>query len=190
MNYLTSLAGLACVTVLAGCASAPPAAPVLAPPTMAALLAQADAAVAAKQDAQAIAILKQATVAYPKDKSPWIRMAEVSFDCENYGDAISYAKKAVERDGTDVKALSIAAVSGLRVSSQSLRDLAQQNNVSGTVKMEAQQVAKVLRASINGEIIPPKRDRLKAVHLKPADGPSELDKILGVETSRNGSTAK
>lgn len=191
MKYSNTLAALLCVAALAGCAAIAPApASLPAQPTMAALLAQADAAAAAKQDARAIAILKQATVAYPKDQSPWIKLAELSFNCENYGDAISYANKVTEHDGANVKALSILAVSGLRVSSQSLRDLAQQNNISGSVKLEAQQVAKVLRTSIGGDIIPAKNARLKPGNVKQPEEVSELDKVLYETSTRNGSTRK
>lgn len=165
MSLHSSLAALACAAVLAGCAgtpAAPPAPP--APPTLAVLLAQAESAVIAKQEMRAVGILKQAAQLYPREKAPWLRMAQVSFDCLQYGEAITYAGAVLERDPNDMKAHSIAAVSGLRVSSKALRDLADKNNVSGPVKLEAQQLVKFLRSSIGGEIIPPIR---KAAPAKP-----------------------
>ena len=45
----------------------------------------------AKQEERAITILKRATQLYPRDKGVWLRMAQVSFECQNYGDAISFA---------------------------------------------------------------------------------------------------
>lgn len=192
MSFQSSFVASACAAALAGCASAPPAPAPAPPPTMAALMAQADAAVAARQDMRAIVILKQAARAYPGNKAPWMRMAQVSFDCEIYGDTITYAQAAVALDPNDIKALSLAAVSGLRVSSQALRDLAQRNNVTGPVRMEAQQLAKLLRTSIGGDIIaPPKRQParvpVKSVPL-PVDPDDPFEYLHLME--RNGSGAK
>lgn len=193
MSFHTSFVTLACAAILVGCASAPPAARPAPPPTLAALMAQADAAVAARQEPRAILILKQAAQAYPGDKSPWMRMAQVSFDCENYGDTITYAQAVVALEPGNLKALSLAAVSGLRVSSEALRDLAQKNNVTGPVRTEAQQLARLLRTSIGGEIIaaskkggvkPPPVPRSPA----PADPDDPFAELRNLE--RNASGAK
>lgn len=194
MSFHTSLVTLACAAVLFGCASAPPAAPPAAAPTLPALMAQADAALAAKQEMRAIAILKQAAQAFPGEKSPWLRMAQISFDCESYGETITYAQAAVALDPSDIKAISLAAVSGLRVSSQSLRDLAQKNNVTGPVRMEAQQLAKLLRTSIGGDIIAPSKRHATKAAPPPAPAPAAFDndspfRVL-LEMERNGSGAK
>lgn len=192
MSFHTSLVTLACAVVLAGCASAPPAARPAAAPTLPALMAQADAALAAKQEMRAIAILKQAAQAFPGEKSPWLRMAQISFDCESYGETITYAQAAVALDPSDIKAISLAAVSGLRVSSQSLRDLAQKNNVTGPVRMEAQQLAKLLRTSIGGDIIAPSRRHATKATPPPAPAPFDNDSPFRVllEMERNGSGAR
>ncbi|QYF93500.1 hypothetical protein KY495_23055 [Massilia sp. PAMC28688] len=192
MSIHSTLAAIACVAVLSACAGAPPAPPVPAPPTLAALLAQAEAALAARQEARAIGILKQATLAFPREKAPWLRAAQVSFDCHQYGEAITFAQAALERDPDDIKAHSIAAVSGLRVSSQALRDLAHKNNVTGPVKTEAQQLAKLLRTSIGGDIIVPvKRPLPRQPALKPrvADEDDPF-RLLREDMARNGSAAK
>jgi hypothetical protein len=185
MSFHSSLVTLACVAVLAGCASAPPAAPP-APPTLAALMAQAEAAVAAKQETRAIMLFKQASQAYPGDKSSWLRMAQVSFDCESYGDTITYAQAASALDPNDMKALSLVAVSGLRVSSRALSDLSQKNNVTGTVRMEAQNLAKLLRTSIGGDIIvPPKKEPKKLPKAVPFDINDPFRELRDMERNAN-----
>ena len=169
MSLSSSSCTIACLALLSACASAPPKpAPAPPTPTLAALLAQADTALAARHDARAMAILKQAMLAYPLEKSAWLRTAQVNFDRQHYGEAITYAQATLERDPDDIKAHSIVAVSGLRVSSQALRDLAQKNNVTGPVRQEAQQLAKLLRTSIGGDIIVPvKRPAPRALPIKP-----------------------
>jgi hypothetical protein len=136
------LLSLSCAAALAGCA-APKAVPPPPPPTMASFLEQADAAV-----------LKAASRMYPADKTAWLRIAQVSFDCQEYGEAITNARKVLERDPDDIVAHSLVAVSGLRVSSKALADLSVKKRVTGDVREAAQDLAKILRTSIGGDIIP------------------------------------
>lgn len=150
------LLSLSCAAMLGACAStkAPPPPPPAAP-TMASLLGQADSEIKAGQPELAIATLKVATKTYPTDKTAWLRIAQVSFDCHEYGDAITHAKKVRELDPDDILAQSLLAVSGLRVTSKALADLKPRNKVmSGDVRAEAQNLAAILRTSIGGEIIP------------------------------------
>lgn len=193
MSVYSSIATLACLAVLAACASAPPPAPAPPPkPTMVELLAQADSALAAKQEVRALAIFKQATWAFPREKAAWMRVAQLSFDSHAYGEAITYAQAVLERDPEDIKAHSIVAVSGLRVSSQALRDLAQKNDVTGPVRLEAQQLAKLLRSSIGGDIIVPvKRPVPRPAVVKPAviDQNDPL-RVLREEMGRSATTSK
>lgn len=144
---------LACTAVLAGCASTEPA-PAPALPTMAALLQQADSALKAGQTDAAVATLKVAAKTYPADKTARLRIAQVSFDCHEYGEAITHAKKVLELDANDVVAQSLLAVSGLRVSSKALAELTARNKImTGDVRTEAENLAAILRASVGGDII-------------------------------------
>jgi hypothetical protein len=156
------LSGLACVAVIAGCA-----APAPAPPkpvvTVASLMRQADAAIKAGKEEDGIGLLQSAIKMAPGDKAPRLRIAQVQFDCRNYGEAIFHAQEVVDRDPDDLVAHSILAVSGLRVASKALSDLAAKNNLSGSVRAEAQDLAKLLRANIGGDIIPPPK---AAGHMK------------------------
>lgn len=146
---------LACVAMLGGCASAPPPAPApKAPPTVASFIKDAEAAIASGDNERAVSLLKSAAVAYPKEKEPRLRAAQLQFDCHNYGEAITHAREVLDRDPDDMTANSIMAASGLRVSSKALADLAAKNNLSGTVRAEAQDLVKVVRAHIKGDIIP------------------------------------
>ncbi|QJE02857.1 tetratricopeptide repeat protein [Massilia forsythiae] len=146
-----------CAALLAACAGNPPAAPAArkGAPTIAAAMAEVDAAVLAGQNDKAYAILKQAGSTFPTDKTPWVRMAQMRFDSTNYGDAIANALEALERDPDDTLANSIVAVSGLRVTSKALTDLSKKNNLTGNVRTEAQDLAKLLRTSLNEEILVP-----------------------------------
>lgn len=145
---------LALVAALSGCAStAPTASTAKRAPTMAAAMAETDAAVQAGQNDKAYALLKSAGAAFPTDKTPWVRMAQMRFDSANYGEAIVNALEALQRDPDDTLANSIAAVSGLRVTSKSLAELSQKNNLTGNVRTEAQELAKLLRANLNEDVL-------------------------------------
>lgn len=156
------LSSVFCAAILAGCASTKPAPPPPPPPpTMASLLQRADVALKAGKSEEAVAVLKTAARIYPADKTAWLRIAQVSFECQEYGDAITNARKVLERDPEDMVAHSIAAVSGLRVSSKALADLTKKHKVDSDVRGAAHELAKILRNSIGGEIIPPRRDPVK-----------------------------
>jgi tetratricopeptide (TPR) repeat protein len=142
---------------LAGCASGPQ--PAGSKSTAAAgeqVFTEADAAIAAKQEEKAFAMLKAAGAAHPVDKRPWVKMAQIRFNAGVYGEAITLAQEALERDADDTVAHSIVAVSGLRVASKALSDLTRKNNLNSDVKTEAQDLAKLLRTSIGEPVIVPK----------------------------------
>jgi predicted Zn-dependent protease len=147
---------LACLALLAACASNPPASKEPKPAaTVAAAMSEADAAMMAGQNDKAYSVLKAATTTFPTDKTPWLRMAQMRFDSTDYGAAIVDALEALERDPDDTLANSIIAVSGLRVTSKALADLSQKNNLTGNVRTEAQELAKLLRSSLGEEALVP-----------------------------------
>jgi tetratricopeptide (TPR) repeat protein len=148
------LLSLSYAAVLAGCAASRPVPVPPPPPPMASFLEQADAAVKLGKNEEAMAVLKSAASIYPADKTAWLRIAQLSFDCQEYGEAITHARKVLERDPDDIVAHSLVAVSGLRVSSKALADLSTKKKVTGDVREAAQDLAKILRASIGGDIIP------------------------------------
>jgi tetratricopeptide (TPR) repeat protein len=132
-------------------------------------LAEAERSAASGQKEKAIEGLRTAAEAYPSEKSPWLQMAQMEFERGSYGDAISHALEALERDPADRQGNSIVAVSGLRLSTKALADLSLQNNLGGSLKTEAQELANLLRVSLGEEILVPQAAR-KAPPRKPAGG--------------------
>ena len=154
MKFHHLMPSLVCVAILSACASSgPPSGPAKPPATMAAAMADVDGAVMAGQTDKAYALLKSAGASFPTDKTPWVRMAQMRFDSTDYGEAIVNALEALERDPDDTLANSIVAVSGLRVTSKALADLSQKNNLSGNVRTEAQELARLLRSSRGEEVL-------------------------------------
>ena len=171
MKFQRLMPSLVCVAILSACAGTGQVASTpKAPPTMAAAMAEVDAAVMAGQNDKAYALLKSAGSTFPTDKTPWVRMAQMRFDSTDYGDAIVDALEALERDPDDTLANSIVAVSGLRVTSKALADLSQKNNLSGNVRTEAQELAKLLRASLGEEVLVANGGRPAAARPKDAPG--------------------
>lgn len=158
------LGAAACAVLLSACATTKPdlaAKPVV--PTMDELLSKAGEASSAGRKEEAVTLWKQAAAAYPADKAPWASIAQARYDAGQYGEAIASAQEVLVRDPNDTKANSIIAVSGLRLSTRALADLSRQNNLSGSVRTESQELARLLRESL-GEtklfktdpVVPPK----------------------------------
>ncbi|MFA9218869.1 MAG: hypothetical protein ACEQSK_17430, partial [Sphingomonadaceae bacterium] len=94
--------------------------------------------------------------------------AQLKFDRASYGEAILDAHEALQRDPLDKLGNSIIAVSGLRLSTKALADLSQQNNLNGSLRSEAQELAKLLRTSLGEEVlVPPANVARKPAPRKP-----------------------
>jgi predicted Zn-dependent protease len=174
MKLTRLLPGLVAAAFLTACATTEraPAIPAVRPAsTVASALSDADAAVMGGQSDKAYTILKDAATAFPTDKTPWLRMAQMRFDSGNYGEAIVNALEATGRDPDDTLANSILAVSGLRVASKAMADLIQKKNLSGSVRAEAQELAKLLRANVGEDVIVPATGRTVQ---RPKDPPKRL----------------
>jgi tetratricopeptide (TPR) repeat protein len=169
---LKRLMPVVALALVAGCATEGGAGKKSASTAMAteAVFAEADAALAAGQSEKAVSLLKSAAIAHPIDKKPWVRMAQIRFDATSYGEAITHAQEALARDPDDTLAYSILAVSGLRVASKALADLTRKNNLQGSVRSEAQDLAKLLRTSLGEEVLVSQRPpvRKEPVRAKPA----------------------
>jgi predicted Zn-dependent protease len=176
------LPSVVCVAILSACASTGAGSGGKA--TVAAAMADADAAVMAGQNDKAYGILKGASSAFPTEKTPWLRMAQMRFDSGSYGEAIVDALEALERDPDDTLANSIVAVSGLRVTSTALADLSRKNNITGNVRTEAQDLAKLLRSSLGEEVLVPgaartaskSAPRTRAISSPPSPSPAPAAK--------------
>lgn len=132
---------------------------------------EARTAMAAGEGDRAQVILKAAATSYPADKAPWLQMAQIKFDRSSYGEAITNALEALQRDPNETRANSIVAVSGLRLSTKALADLSKQNNLNGSLRSEARDLAKLLRASLGEEILVPSAPERRQAGGKKVVGP-------------------
>ena len=148
---------LAGAALLSACATDSPPARAERSSTLEAMMADADRALAGGQHDRAYSILKNAGAAWPAEKTPWVQMAQMKYDRGSYGEAISNALEALQRDPADRLGNSIVAVSGLRLSTKALADLSQQNNLGGSVRSEAQELARLLRTSLGEEVLVPQQ---------------------------------
>jgi tetratricopeptide (TPR) repeat protein len=153
----TLLPSLACALLLSACATdgEQVRADRMQPATLERTLAEADTAAAAGQAQKAQSLLKNAASTYPADKQPWLHLAQMQFDRASYGEAITNALEALQRDPNDKLGNSIVAVSGLRLSTRALADLSRQNNLNGSLRSEAQDLARLLRTSLGEEVLVP-----------------------------------
>jgi predicted Zn-dependent protease len=156
MIYQRVIPVLVCAALLSACAAGGQGSGSAGKaPTLAVAMSEADSAVMAGQNDKAYGILRNASSTFPTEKTPWLRMAQMRFDTNNYGEAIVNAQEALQRDPEDTLANSIVAVSGLRLSSKALADLSQRNNLTGPVRSEAQDLAKLLREALGEKDLVP-----------------------------------
>lgn len=151
------LVAISCVALLSACASGPKVPSLDSAPSadLSVLMDAAGAAEKAEQKDVALRQYEEASKLYPTAFLPWLKIAQIKFEAASYGEAISAAQQAVARDERNKVAHSILAVSGLRVSTKALADLRHQNELTGTVRNEAQDLAKVLRESLGERVLVP-----------------------------------
>ena len=158
MHVNRLLPGVVCAVLLSACATATAPLPAKPAPSLASVLTDAETAQKAGQNGRAVMLLREATETWPAEKMPWLKMAQLRFETNHYGEAILSAQEALERDPDDAVANSIIAVSSLRLASRALADLSHRNNINGSIKTEAQDLAKLMREALNTrEIAPPQR---------------------------------
>ena len=147
----------ACAILLSACATTkkPEVAEAPPVPTMEELLAKAADASTAGRKEDAVTLWKEAAAAHPADKAPWSSIAQTRYDAGQYGEAIISAQEVLVRDPNDRLANSIIAISGLRLSTRALADLSRQNNLSGSIRTESQDLAKLLRESLGEQVLVP-----------------------------------
>lgn len=130
---------------------------------------------------EAVKVLGELAKKNPGRKEPWVRMAKVYFDAENYAQAIVASEEALQRDTTDRTAKSIRAVSGLRVATQSLFDLRSDVELKGNARSDAVGLAKVMRETLGEDVLVPpaeleaRRKREAAMRAKPRPVPKKTD---------------
>jgi hypothetical protein len=122
---------------------------------------------------------------YPASKLPWLRIARIQFHSENYGEAIVAAQQVVARDDSDKVARSILSVSGLRVAAKAVADLSKDRALVGSVRIEAQELATVLRESLRENVLVPVQAPPAAPVARPRAAPSVVapPKVPAVATT-------
>lgn len=160
MKKITVISRILCIAAIAASLSAcqtmeAPKVALPVKPKLEDLLAKASEARAAGKQEQAITLWKETAQAFPADKSPWVNIAQSRYDAGQYGEAIVAAQEIQLRDPSDQLANSIIAISGLRLSTRALADLSRQNNLSGNIRTESQDLAKLLRESLGETVLVP-----------------------------------
>ncbi|MFA5172485.1 MAG: hypothetical protein WC426_13060 [Sulfuriferula sp.] len=149
-------------------------------PVVNAAVTKADIAFKTNQPEKAYAILKEVSVNNPTDKAPWLRMAQAQFDGANYGEAIVNSLEVLKRDAKDQVAKSIIVVSGLRLSTKTLADLRTQNEISGSLRNEAQDLAKILRENLGESALVAKQHKKNVLHSKAASSAASATSVKPV----------
>jgi tetratricopeptide (TPR) repeat protein len=157
MTMIVHLARIGAAAALAGALSACSTVPKTLPPApqLQDLLSEASKVQAGGNKEQAIALWKQSATIFPAEKTPWTNIAQTRYEAGQYGDAIQAALEVLVRDPNDQLANSIIAISGLRLSTRALNDLSRQNSLSGSIKNESQDLAKLLRESLGETVLVP-----------------------------------
>ena len=170
MKKITVISRILCIAAFAAsmsaCTTMDANKAAMAKPKLEDLLATASEAKAAGKQEQAITLWKETAEAYPADKQPWVNIAQSRYDAGQYGEAIVSAQEILVRDPSDQLANSIIAISGLRLSTRALADLSRQNNLSGSIRTESQDLAKLLRESLGETVLVPTAE-------KPAKAPAK-----------------
>lgn len=171
------IAALFCTCALSACGTtAPPKPPaVAAPPSMEELMGRAAQAAGSGGNEAALGLWRQAAAAYPADKQPWLRMAQSRYDAGQYGEAILSAQEVLVRDPSDTLANSVIAISGLRLSTRALADLSRQNNLSGPLRTESQDLARLLRESLGETVLVPPPEKPPAKPPRKQQGKRSAD---------------
>ena len=153
MTTPTTLSRTVAAAFLAAALSACSTTPTVPTLKLTDLLAQGTQAAASGEKEKAVTTWRQAAVAYPADKSPWSNIAQTRYEAGQYGEAISAAQEVLIRDPNDKLANSIIATSGLRLATRALGDLSRQNNLSGSLRTESQDLAKLLRETLGETVL-------------------------------------
>ncbi|MDR1075785.1 MAG: tetratricopeptide repeat protein [Xanthomonadaceae bacterium] len=141
--------------VLVGCATTSDSREVRSP-AFDRLMAAGDTQLANGAFDAALSTYKEAAQADPTRKEPWVRSAQLYFDSGNYGRAIAAAEEVLQRDPTDAVADSVLTVGGLRIAIKSLNRLQANGTLSSeTARLEARQLAAVMRATLDDSVLAP-----------------------------------
>ncbi|HEY9099259.1 MAG TPA: tetratricopeptide repeat protein [Thiobacillus sp.] len=141
-----------------------------------ALLQEAQQAVASGARTRAQNLLEEATRSNPTDKQPWIRLAQLHFEQNQYAQAITAGQEVLARDNSNLDARSIVLVSSLRIAAKSLEELSISNQLAGDTKTEARKVTHMLRETLGESVLVPANRTAVSSGSKQEDGAESADK--------------
>lgn len=151
------------ISVLSACATTPKA-PAVPPYDL--YMAQGESSIRAQDVVKAKASFRKAADADAGAIQPWVRLAELDFNTQDYGPAITEAQEVLKRDPANGTAQSILTVAGLRVALDALGMIHRESDPKGPAHMEAAKVAQKLRETLGQDLLSaPKKKRKVA---KPA----------------------
>lgn len=161
-QYLATRKGaryrLACFLIasalLGGCASQPAESP-RAAASIEVFVRDAETELAKGNREQAVVLLTQGARSYPTSPVPWLRIANIWFEANNYPSAILAANEALQRDAASQEAKSLLVVSGLRVAAGAVANLRPAPAVGVTARSEAETLTNSLRAAIGEKTLVP-----------------------------------
>lgn len=168
----------ALIVTLSACQQAPTRS-ALAPYDM--WMANAEAGIRAQNVTSAKANFHKAAEAEPKAKEPWRRLAELDFNAQDYGPAITEAQEVLKRDPMDSTAQSVLTVSGLRVAIDALGMIHSESDPKGPAHLEAAKVAQKLRETLGQDLLAPPKKKRKAVR---SPGAAAADTGRGAAVTR------
>lgn len=100
-------------------------------------------------------LLSASARANPASAMPWVKMAQVHFDADNYPSAIEAADEAMKRDPSRRDAKALAVVASLRVAVRALSDMSSDTSLRGNTRSEAERLARSLRETLGqDELVP------------------------------------
>jgi tetratricopeptide (TPR) repeat protein len=126
-------------------------------------MASAEASIRAQNVTSAKIDFRRAVDADPQAKEPWRRLAELDFNAQDYGPAITEAQEVLKRDPMDSTAQSVLTVSGLRVAIDALGMIHSESDPKGPAHIEAAKVAQKLRETLGQDLLTPPKKKRKAV---------------------------
>lgn len=117
------------------------------------LISDADTKASAGEDDAAVALLKKATLKNPVDPTPWLKIAKIRFESNDYVDALVASEEVISRDQSNEEGNSIALVSSLRLAERSIGVLRSGTDLDGSMRDRAQQLASQLRETLGEDAL-------------------------------------
>ncbi len=142
------------VSILGGCAVNAPAGNG-AQFNLEAVTSEVDAELAKGRRENAIALLNDAAKEHPTSVIPWLKMANIWFEAENYPSTILAATEVLQRDAANQEAKSLLVVAGLRVSAGAVAGLRPSGPAGTSTRVEAEKLTNSLREALGETVLVP-----------------------------------